>query len=102
MRIIGASLANRFYISDGWNEREVARLIFTPANWADRLKTIECRGAFESSPIDEPIYYAVYNLGKKVIFDRAKVEEHKFEPFRMQLNQTFGDNSHWEYRKNGE
>lgn len=78
MRIVGASLVNRFYVRDGWTRAAVAALLadgdinhVTPRYDREDGKG----GPRDGAPL---IYFAVY---EKFPFLRSKIEEHEYEGY---------------------
>jgi len=109
MRIHGAALVNRFYVNDGWTREAVAKLLKRP-KYPESLEVVVLRHTFES-PLEqttgsttddgEPYYYAVYD--KSAIFDKEKVKQHEYVPFRLvssgkiyNCDKTFDTKNRWE------
>ena len=90
MIIRGASLVNRFYISDGWTTEKVAELLSTPKDMAKKIACVSLR-CFRnySGPASRdmyiPTYFAVYenkHPAHNPEFDAKKVLEHEYIPYR--------------------
>jgi len=110
MKIRGAALVNRFYVSDGWTREAVAKLLKRP-KYPESLGVVVLRYTFElprdllklseaeidnlinldGIPADngEPYYYAVYD--PRAVFDKEKVQQHEYVPFTMMSSNKIYD-----------
>ena len=88
MKIIGASLCERFYSSNGWTRESVAELLadrnpehVTPRWWDEVREYVDgkqvCRPVVEG---ETPVYFAVY---VSVPFVKERIEKHEYHPLEM-------------------
>jgi hypothetical protein len=85
MIIIGAALANRFYISDGWTREKVAKLLFN-----QNTQHVIPRIFKENDPDN---YFAVYEAS--VIFISEEVAKHEYRPYsKHQCDAEFSQKNH--------